>query len=107
MLDDDLDQAIAQLNPDGLFFCKLFCKNPNLSTLEAKTAHTETVNKKLFKYICLRYNWPLQTHLRFRQQFPGIISKRREGPQVSVKKVRGNIIVTQGLSLRYFALREI
>ena len=45
MLDDDLDQAIAQLNPDGLFFCKLFCKNPNLSTLEAKTAHTKTVNK--------------------------------------------------------------
>ena len=45
-LDDDLDQAIAQLNPDGLSFCK----NPNLSTVEAKNTHTETVNKSFSSY---------------------------------------------------------
>ena len=45
-IDDDLDQAIAQLNPDGLSFCK----NPNLSTVEAKDTHTETVNKSFSSY---------------------------------------------------------
>ena len=43
-LDDDLDQSIAQLNPDGLAYCK------NSSTREVKADNTETVNKSFSNY---------------------------------------------------------